>query len=158
MKVFLQKFKNHIKFELIIRLQKTLFSGKFLIKLISSDHTLDAEKNPSGRTGVIGIGSLPKFGENHIEYCLIVSERYIISLEKNYAIKKRYIPKSYELKDKIFSKYKFETLAESVLVDSELNTGNLIFKKGLFSCEIMPVYTIVFVIENFPDRSVLKSN
>ena len=86
-------------------------------------------KNPHGRTGAIGQGSLPVTGRNQIVFVFIIAENRVLSLQKspeNFSIPFHIIngdETSYldELERKL--KVKFHIIAYDMLLDHPLNTG-----------------------------------
>ena len=94
---------------------------------------MDQAKNPLGRTGISGLGSLSDAGQNDADYLFIISPSYVLVKDFNFGIDvpidyHPYAPAS--LRKKINGEfYKIG----SYRADSVLNTGKLILYLRVFS-------------------------
>ena len=89
---------------------------------------MEAEKNPNGRTGIVGIGSLINFGPNRASCIFIVSEKYFIVTagREDYEIPVEYCS-AIDPESKIYKLRKLGVsitdIRKEIQFDSEYNTG-----------------------------------
>ena len=91
---------------------------------------MEATKNPNGRTGIVGIGSLPNFGPNGIDWIFLVSPNFFIvsTGEEEAPIPVDYDPSSIStesLRNRLMAETgeELQCIADSIVVDSVFNTG-----------------------------------
>ena len=98
----------------------------------SGETVLKPPCNPVGRTGISGVGSLPDFGGNILEYLFIVSESYCVintddadPIPFDFDLKHLVEP----LKSKLATEtgFEFHCLKNALSLDSEFNTGMIKF-------------------------------
>jgi len=88
---------------------------------------LEAEKNPGGRTGIVGIGSLPNFGPNQANCIFIISQNhFVVSNTDHYDIPMEFLPPSdvnSTIKKLGPQGVSLRNVYREVPLDSEFNTG-----------------------------------